>query len=487
MTRRLGVRARRAARAAPFRYSCGAHGARVIIEERADRSGRLQLRYSDPRRSGRDRRVKVRVALTIRDAKGELVEAKIGRALEIANAQSARLAADRAGTWRGQVFAALTLREGVEIALATDPGGVYLGAARQHADAARLVRRLAKDFLPGDALWDAVRSDDVMAGVTAWIAASARQHQARLTADAARSSVTSPTPSPRSLEIAVAALTKIARWLVQSGRVSKDHVLVPEDWHAQLGRAWEKQFKQKHTPRRPRHKAADIAKLLRSADEYGDPRFKLLFDVGAELRLGQLLACNRTDLNIERRGASFRITLHIPQQGSKPGTDIELDDAQGERVRAILASGYLSKLEREYQMATRQDYPLFPGGKLRGGFITPRKRLSRWNRRSALDAFHELEKHVGITPVPGRGWYGVRRTMIDVAALHYDDDLLLEKIGANSRETRDRVYRDRKNRELLGRAKEARNAVRAKMSDARTSEPFVASVPKRWPNRAAAR
>jgi hypothetical protein len=77
--------------------------------------------------------------------------------------------------------------------------------------------------------------------------------------------------------------------------------------------------------------------------------------------------------------------------------------------------------------------------------------------------------------------------MIDIAALHYDDDLLLEKIGGNSRETRNRVYRDRENRELLGRAKEARNAVRAKMSDERTPESVVASVPKRWPGRAGAR
>ncbi len=463
--RRLGVRARRAARATPFRYSCGARGARVTIEERADRSGRLQLRYSDPRRSGRDRRVKVRVALTIRNAAGELLKDKTKRAQHIAEEQSARLEADRAGTWRGQVFAALTLREGVEIALASNRGGVYLGAARQHADAARLVRRLVKDFLPGDALWDAVRSDDVMTGVTGWIAAMARQHQAQLTSDSALSSITSRAPSPRSLEVAMAALTKIARWLTQSGRVSGDHVLVPEDWHAQLRRTWEEQFKEEHTPRRPRHDAADVAKLLRAAEEYGDPRFKLLFDLGAELRLGQLLACNRTHLNTERRGASCRMTLHIPRQGSKPGTDIELDDAQDERMRAILASGYLFKLESEYRMAVRRNYPLFPGGKLRKGVVSPRKRLSRWNRRSALDAFHELEKHVGITPVPGRGWYGVRRTLTDVAALHYDDDLLLQKIGANSRETRDRIYRDRENRELLGRAREARNTVRASMGE----------------------
>ena len=263
----------------------------------------------------------------------------------------------------------------------------------------------------------------------------------------------------------MAALTKIARWLTQSGRVSGDHVLVPEDWHAQLRRTWEEQFKEEHTPRRPRHDAADVAKLLRAAEEYGDPRFKLLFDLGAELRLGQLLACNRTHLNTERRGASCRMTLHIPRQGSKPGTDIELDDAQDERMRAILASGYLFKLESEYRMAVRRNYPLFPGGKLRKGVVSPRKRLSRWNRRSALDAFHELEKHVGITPVPGRGWYGVRRTLTDVAALHYDDDLLLQKIGANSRETRDRIYRDRENRELLGRAREARNTVRASMGE----------------------
>jgi len=481
VTRRLGVRARRAARAAPFRYSCGEHGARVTIEERADRSGRLQLRYTDPRRRGRDRRVKVRMTLTIRDAAGKPVEAKIKRAKQIAEAQSARLAADRAGTWRGPVFAALTLRQGVDIALATNPGGVYLGAARQHADAARLVRRLIHDFLPEDELWDAVRPEDVMAGVVRWVAAIADKHQRQRSAD---STLPSHTPSPRSLEIAVTGLTKIARWLVQSGRVSGERVLVPEDWHAQLGRAWKARFHEEHTPCRLRHEPADVAKLLRAATDHGDPRFRLLFDVGAELRLGQLLACDRTDLNIERRGVNCRITLHIPRQASKPGTDIELDDSQVERMQAILASGYLSKLEREFVTAVRQDYPLFPGGKLRKGVVTPRKRLSRWNRRSALDAFHELERHVGITPVPRRGWYGVRRTMTDVAALQYDDDLLLEKIGANSRETRDRVYRDRENRELLGRAREARNVVRAKMADDGVSAPVVTLVPK-WRRRRA--
>lgn len=427
------------------------------------------------------------MALTIRNAAGELVNEKIERAQHIAEAQSARLTADRAGTWQGPVFASLTLCQGVEIALATNPGGVYLGAARQHADATRLVRRFVNDFLPGDTLWEAVRPDDVMAGISRWIATIAEKHQTQPVADATKSAIASRIHTPRSLEIAVAALTKVRQWLVEGRRVSGEYMLVPKDWHAQLSRAWEAQFKEEHTPRRPRHEPADVANLLRATVDLADPRFKLLFDLGAELRLGQLLACNRTDLTLERRGARSRITLHIPRRGSKPGTDIELDDAQVERMQAILASGYLSELEREYETAARPNYPLFPGGKLRKGVIPPRTRLSRWNRRSALDAFHELEKLAGITPVRGRGWYGVRRTMIDIAALHYDDDLLLEKIGGNSRETRNRVYRDRENRELLGRAKEARNAVRAKMSDERTPESVVASVPKRWPGRAGAR
>ncbi len=427
------------------------------------------------------------MALTIRNAAGALVKEKIARAQHIAEAQSARLAADRAGTWQGSVFPSLTLRQGVEVALATDPGGVYLGAARQRADAKRLVRRFVNDFLPGDDLWDAVRPDDVMAGISRWVACIADERQAHPVADPTKSTVTSHIRSPRSLEIAVAALTKITQWLVQGRRVSGEYVLVPKDWHAQLGRLWEERFKEEHTPRRPRHDSADVASLLRSTADHADARFKLLFDLGAELRLGQLLACNRTDLTIERRGARCRITLHIPRRGSKPGTDIELDDAQVERMQAILASGYLFKLEREYLTAARANYPLFPGGKLRKGVVPPRTRLSRWNRRSALDAFHELEKLAGITPVRGRGWYGVRRTMIDVAALHYDDDLLLEKIGGNSRETRNRVYRDRENRELLGRAKEARNAVRAKMTDESANASVVATVPTPRRRRAGAK
>ena len=75
--------------------------------------------------------------------------------------------------------------------------------------------------------------------------------------------------------------------------------------------------------------------------------------------------------------------------------------------------------------------------------------------------FHELEEIAKVAPVPGRGWYGVRRIAADAAEDVEKDERVLKSItGHRDSTTRRLVYQDHERPEVLNRAAVTRAAVR---------------------------
>lgn len=79
-----------------------------------------------------------------------------------------------------------------------------------------------------------------------------------------------------------------------------------------------------------------------------------------------------------------------------------------------------------------------------------------------MDMFHKLELVAGVTPIPGRGWYGIRRKAADIYEDYESDERVLNGLtGHRSSETRRNAYQEREREEIYARAAETRRRVRA--------------------------
>lgn len=461
--RAVGRKARSAMRAAPYRFAVGAKGSRVVVTERADRSGRLEIRYTDTARLGRDRRVKKALDVSLRSADGSIRADMAARVERLAKDQEFRLRHRRAPGLTSLVVDTLTLGEGVALALDTHDQGVFLGGKRQRKDAERYLRRLVTHYLDPDVLWDQLLPMDVESAMTLWLKdtlegpPSPMKKNAHAAKDAPRGF--------RSLQVGLSAFEKTAKWLRQNRKISSGVPVLQEDWRRVLHRIWEKETGSPYSPRRPRHTTTEVASLF-SADEAGeecDPRFRLAFKLGAELRIGQLLLLNRSDVDLAPAYRNPFGTVQVPTCGSKPGSTIGVDETQHACCQAAFETGYLRELEAAWQAGELSDYPMFPGGKLRKGVAPHRARLVRWGRRAALKAFHKLELAAMVPNLKGRGWLGVRRAFSDVAPLEISDPLILEQMAAHSVGTQNKHYRDRAHPELVARARTARTSIRERI------------------------
>ena len=107
-----------------------------------------------------------------------------------------------------------------------------------------------------------------------------------------------------------------------------------------------------------------------------------------------------------------------------------------------------------------KDYPLFPAGRFKKGkakvVASPRPLT-----RAALGMFHDLERMAKVTPMPRRGWYGVRRIAADAAEDVEKDERVLNSItGHRDSTTRRLVYQDRERPAVLNKAAATRENVR---------------------------
>lgn len=230
----------------------------------------------------------------------------------------------------------------------------------------------------------------------------------------------------RTAEVVGTRLLTVAASLKAEGRLPVEYVPPGgRDWKQEL-RAYveEKRGQPVPEPARPRHTIAEVRQLL-AVSAGVDPRFRLLFALGAELRLGQVVRAPRSALHLEAG------TFRAPGRGKKRGELVVLTPGQLAVVREILG-GFHAEREAVYQ-AEGRDYQLFPGRGGRG--IAGKTAVMKW--------FRAAERAAGIAHAPGRGAYGARRVAVDEAIRAGASRGVLQAIGGwSDARTPEQIYRD---------------------------------------------
>ncbi len=252
----------------------------------------------------------------------------------------------------------------------------------------------------------------------------------------------------RGAEVTIGRLLAVAQWLRDEGHIEEGQCRAESEWKKKLRAELEAP-----DPARPRYTLEEMRALITKAPTI-DPRYGLLLNLGAELRLGQVRRRRRSDLDLEAE------TFTVRGKGKKRGAVILLTTGQLAAVTACLTTGYLRDLER-----TGQDYPLFPQGQLAGGRSGEGvAKLSQLHAepidRSAILEWHRKnEVACEIEHLPGRGPYGIRRQAVDAAVEGGASREELKEIGGwTDTQVPERIYRDQESRV----ARSGARAIRAK-------------------------
>jgi hypothetical protein len=270
----------------------------------------------------------------------------------------------------------------------------------------------------------------------------------------------------RQAEVTIDAFYSVATWLEDEGSLEPGTVVPIRQWRAKLKEDWRKKTGASVQPTRLRHTAEEWTSLFAALTNPDvDPRFRLLFDLGAEQRLGQVLRCMRSNLELPmivatRARAGEVGELRVPGDGKKRTAPITLSVSQRAAVETAL-TGYLSHYEEAFRSGKLHDYPLFPAGRLKRGKAKIAAAAKPLTRDAALKMFRTLEGLAGVPHVPGRGWYGVRRVATDLAEDFEQDERVLNSLtGHKDSTTRRLVYQDRERPQVLARAAELREQMR---------------------------
>lgn len=353
---------------------------RVVAEERLDRNGRVSLRWWGDGNWKRER-----TGIIVRNKAGALVQTKCAQAERAAREVNARLANQLPAT-PDAPKEHLTLLEG--LALAIHPKrGLYPKDTAHRREVVREVTRAAT-ILKGRT-WATMRPADIR-----------ELYRSRAATLKAEGHV-----GKRGAEILVARVLAVAEWLRGEEMIPVGACHAPKHWREKLGEELDAP-----DPKRPRHTEDELRRILAAAPKV-DPRLGLALELGAELRLGQVLRVRRSDLDLATG------MLRVRGSGKKAGALVKLIPSQLVAVRGALA-GYLAPLE-----ALGGDYPLFPAGQLTGGRTDQATAVCRPTmgkakpiaRTAVLGWFHDAELLAEVPEVKGRGWYGLRRVNVDEA------------------------------------------------------------------------
>lgn len=267
----------------------------------------------------------------------------------------------------------------------------------------------------------------------------------------------------RATEITVSRLITVARWLHRERKV--EVIVAPsDDWRDGMLAYWKGLTKQEHDPEphQPRYTLEESRKLILAARDV-DPRVGLLVSLGAELRLGQVRRCRRSDLDLSKGEYG---QLEVRGSGDKKGETIELTRGQRAAVDRSLR-GHLRVFEESFQR-DGTDYPLFPGGLLYGRaagdpHVSGRDpdSLRPMGRAMVSKYWDGIEYLVGITHVRGRGPYGIRRAAVDEAEAQHLSEAGLQALGGwTTPDVPRRIYRDKANKAGRSEAKKLRAHIR---------------------------
>jgi len=393
-------------------FAIGRRPFRLSVKERADKAGTV---YAYFRVNGRQ--AKCSLDISVRDATGALVEDLKQQVISKATAMQIALRngkppQDARGTRpRTQATPSLTLQAGIDLVFQV-PGKVYQRLTPHVRDmkahAARVtpaLERLAPtwaDLSPSHYVeaWKQVINDTTNLGAE--------------------------TKGLRSLELGIHAVVFAATRLAEKEIISFAPKKPPTGWKEQLRKDWAEAFTQGDSaalePNRPRFSHDEIARLIAACSSpHVDPRVGLAFMLGLEARLGQVGRCMRSHL-LEVQGEDGELKLRIPGKKKKLGTVVLLTPQEREVMQNALTTGYLSELERSRRSGRLKDFPLFPSGSLRDGKAWPRAGLQPMNDRVLYGKFVQMEAAAGVEHVEGRGWYGARRTAVDLVSIATEDE-----------------------------------------------------------------
>ena len=228
----------------------------------------------------------------------------------------------------------------------------------------------------------------------------------------------------RAAEIICNDLQSASRWLQQEGLIEPGTALPAPGWKTALKTDWQAiTGDAPKKPKKPRYTDAEAERLWRALPQ-ADPRLELAMELGAELRLGQVLRVRRSDVHPSPDGR-FRFGMVVVHgRGKKHGETVVLTRRQRHALTRAILWGYLALAEQAYRKGEIEDYFLIASGKLhrakdhRGRDVQrvqvhmAKKHLGH---RTLGRMWAELEHLAGVEHVPGRLWYGMRRLQADRA------------------------------------------------------------------------
>ncbi len=427
---------------------------KVTAYERAEKGGVVYLRWRAPDIKGRKNWRRKSLGRVVRTASGRLIEKSVAWAVQQAQLQYDRLVAGLPDEVR-ETLTPLTIRDG--LALATHPTrGQYKVDTPHRRELTRSLNHAVRVW--GERkTWASVTMEDLS---ELWCdrmdALRARGYRGQ-----------------RSAVVVIRDVLAVAGWLRGTQKIPATACLFEgRYWKKQLAKDWRERSGEdrEYTPDRPRHTRDELLAVLAVLPQL-DPRFSLALDLGAEDRLGQVLRCRRSDLDPD----DGRLQIH--GLGKKRGTRVALTASQLAHVMRALTTGYLRELEDHY-LRTGEDYPLFPAGQLKGNRVglgdgTRKSRATPWAgwatvaqhgnaapvNRSVLDGWmKDAERLAGVTHMPGRGLYGLRRQGVDGAMTENISPEGLQAWGGwADGQIPDRIYRDTKRRGAEEEARETRD------------------------------
>lgn len=275
-------------------------------------------------------------------------------------------------------------------------------------------------------------------------------------------------------------LLQTSLWLAAEERIARA-IVTKKAWREQLQREWEQLTSTRIVRSTPRHSEEEIRLIFGALDHPDvDPRIALALELGAEARLGQVRRLMRSDVDLSPVGAFELGRVVVHGSGKKLAVMPDLTPEERAAIDRAIA-GYLAPLEEAYQAKLRDDYPMFPAGRLRYNVASSRASRKRGKapvqpvRRAKAsvndtpidkgtlnDLFHALERIADVEPVRGRGWYGIRRRAADVYEDYEKDERVLnDQTGHKHSDTRREVYQERERESIRAKSAETRRRVRS--------------------------
>jgi integrase len=263
---------------------------------------------------------------------------------------------------------------------------------------------------------------------------------------------------PRSIEMIVGALRGAMGWLQLEEHIESTAGLPAPRWKSQMQRDWmhitNEPPRRKAKPRATKDEQAAIFAALHLAD----PRAGLAIQIGAELRLGQVVRARRSDIYEYDGHEIGGIIIH--GRGHKHGADVLFTDQQREAVTRALTTGFLSNVESAYRAGSISDYLLTAGGYLAKQKAQVGNAMKPLSAKALRDYWNDLEQLAGVQHVRGRGWYALRRRAADDAEDVSTDERALNEFGGWTDSNTRRGYQEQGRIDVKEKTRDIRAAIR---------------------------